>query len=190
MIAAPFKVVLDANVLYPFTLRDTLLRAAAAGLFQVYWSEQILDETVRNLKSDGRMKHDQAVRLLAQMKRAFPEAEVAGHEPLIATMTNDPKDRHVAAAALKIGAQVIVTMNMTDFQSLPEGIEAQTPDEFLENLFDLDRGGMVELLERQAGAMKKPSVTVEELIRGLSRVVPQFAAAVRAHRAGADEPDG
>ena len=32
MIPAPFKVVLDANVLYPFTLRDTLLRAAAAAL--------------------------------------------------------------------------------------------------------------------------------------------------------------
>jgi hypothetical protein len=34
---ATFKVVLDANVIYPFTLRDTLLRAAAAGLYQVYW---------------------------------------------------------------------------------------------------------------------------------------------------------
>ncbi len=38
MLPAPFKVVLDANVLYPFTLRDTLLRAAAAGFFQAYWS--------------------------------------------------------------------------------------------------------------------------------------------------------
>jgi len=34
--------VLDANVLYPFTLRDTLLRAAAAGLFQAQWSDKIL----------------------------------------------------------------------------------------------------------------------------------------------------
>ncbi|MCO5170385.1 MAG: PIN domain-containing protein [Planctomycetes bacterium] len=42
MVPAPFKVVLDANVLYPFTLRDTLLRAASRGLFQVYWSEQFL----------------------------------------------------------------------------------------------------------------------------------------------------
>ena len=43
MLPAPFKVVLDANVLYPFTLRDTLLRAAAEDLFQVYWSAKILD---------------------------------------------------------------------------------------------------------------------------------------------------
>lgn len=36
MLLAPFPVVLDANVLFPFTLRDTLLRAAHAGLYQVY----------------------------------------------------------------------------------------------------------------------------------------------------------
>lgn len=47
MHAAPLRVVLDANVLFPFTLRDTLLRVAAKGYFQVYWSEQILDETTR-----------------------------------------------------------------------------------------------------------------------------------------------
>lgn len=29
MIVAPFRVLLDANVFYPFSLRDTLLRAAA-----------------------------------------------------------------------------------------------------------------------------------------------------------------
>jgi hypothetical protein len=38
--------VLDANVLYPFTLRDTLLRAAAAGLFQARWSDKILEEAL------------------------------------------------------------------------------------------------------------------------------------------------
>ena len=45
---------LDANVLFPFTLRDTLLRAAAAGLFQVRWSDEILTETTRNLVAKGR----------------------------------------------------------------------------------------------------------------------------------------
>lgn len=30
---APFIVVIDANVLYPLTLRDTVLRAAAAGFY-------------------------------------------------------------------------------------------------------------------------------------------------------------
>lgn len=41
MVPAPFRVVLDANVLFPFTVRDTLLRAAALGMYQVHWSEQL-----------------------------------------------------------------------------------------------------------------------------------------------------
>ena len=35
MLSKTFRVVLDANVLFPFTLRDTLLRAAYADLYQV-----------------------------------------------------------------------------------------------------------------------------------------------------------
>ncbi len=34
MVPAPFFVVVDANVLFPLTLRDTMLRAAADGLYQ------------------------------------------------------------------------------------------------------------------------------------------------------------
>lgn len=49
MLAAPFRVVLDACVLYPMNLRDVLLQAAAEGLYQVYWSQEILDEATRNL---------------------------------------------------------------------------------------------------------------------------------------------
>jgi hypothetical protein len=48
--------------------------------------------------------------------------------------------------------QVIVTSNLADFHYLPEGIEAQSPDEFLCNLFDLDGAGLVELLRDQAAA--------------------------------------
>ncbi len=48
------------------------------------------------------------------MRDAFPEALVTGHEWLIDSMPNDPKDRHVVAAAVKAGAQVIVTINLKD----------------------------------------------------------------------------
>jgi hypothetical protein len=49
MLSAPFRVVLDACVLYPMHLRDVLLQAAAEGLYQAYWSKEILDEATRNL---------------------------------------------------------------------------------------------------------------------------------------------
>jgi len=55
------------------------------------------------------------------MERVFPEAEVTGYEHLIAAMKKDEKDRHVVAAAVKAGAQVITTSNLKDFIDLPEG---------------------------------------------------------------------
>lgn len=39
----------DANVLYPSTLRDLLIRIAQAGLVQGKWSARILDEVFDNL---------------------------------------------------------------------------------------------------------------------------------------------
>ena len=44
-----FVVIYDANVLYPSTLRDVLIRLAQTGLVQAKWTETILDETFRSL---------------------------------------------------------------------------------------------------------------------------------------------
>lgn len=63
MVPALFIVVVDANVLFPLTLRDTMLRAAAAGFYQLRWSAEILDEMERNLVSTGTIQADKAARL-------------------------------------------------------------------------------------------------------------------------------
>lgn len=123
MVPAPFLVVVDANVLFPLTLRDTMLRAAAAGFYQLRWSAEILDEMERNLVSTGTMPADKAARLRATIQSYFPEAEVTGYQPLIAAMQNDAKDRHVVAAAVKAGAQVITTANLKDFAPLSDGLD-------------------------------------------------------------------
>jgi predicted nucleic acid-binding protein len=179
MVPAPFRVVVDACALFPITVCDTLLRAAAAGYFQIFWSAEILDETRRNLVKTLRTSEEQAAKRCEAMRRFFPEAMVTGYEPLVAAMENDPKDRHVAAAALKVGAQVIVTSNTRDFTKLPEGIEAQTPDEFLCNLFGLRPDAMVAIVTAQAAALKRPPVTFEQVLGGLATVAPRFAELVR-----------
>ena len=68
--------VLDACVLFPFTLRDTLLRAAADGLYELRWSSTILDEMERNLVATATVRAEGASRLRAAMERCFPEAVV------------------------------------------------------------------------------------------------------------------
>jgi predicted nucleic acid-binding protein len=171
----------------PVSLCDTLLRAASAGFFQIYWSEEILEEIRRNLVVKLGLTDEQAANRCSAMRKHFREAMVTGYEPYVAAMENDPKDRHVTAAALKAGAQVIVTSNMRDFKKLPDGIEAQSPDEFLCNLFGLSPGGMVTLVKAQAAALKRPPITFEQVLGGLATVVPEFAAAIKEHSDQEDE---
>lgn len=156
MLSAPFRVVLDACVLYPMHLRDVLLQAAAEGLYQVSWSKEILDEATRNLVANLQVGEPKAARLVSVMSAAFPEAAVTGYEHLVDAMRNDPKDRHVVAAAVKVGAQVIVTDNIRDFSLMPEGIEAQTADEFLCNLLDLNPERMLLALEKVCARRARP----------------------------------
>lgn len=170
--------VLDANVLFPFTLRDTLLRAAAADLFQVRWSDEILAETTRNLVAKGRTTEAQAMSLRAAMEGAFPEATVTGYQRRIRDMRNDPKDRHVAAAAVQTGATAIVTSNVSDFRELPSGLAAVTPDTFLCDLFASAPDGLGQVVRAQAAALRRPPRTVDDIVRGLGTVVPGFAALI------------
>lgn len=186
MFPTAFRVIVDACALFPLNLRDTLMRAAERDLYQLYWSSEILDEMHRNLVEKGLMTEMQARRSRAVMEESFPESMVVGYESLVAGMCNDAKDRHVAAAAVKAGAQVIVTANVRDFVDLPDGIEAQHPDQFLCYLFDLDPDGMVELLDEQAADRKRPPTSLEEMLRAMAKVVPEFSTTALSHLARAE----
>ena len=96
-----FPALLDTCVLLPQYLNDTLLTQADAGTFRPLWSGGILDELGRNLQKVAELSADQVQYRLDCMRRAFPDAEVTGYEALIEGMTNDPKDRHVLAAAVR-----------------------------------------------------------------------------------------
>ncbi|MDQ2785038.1 MAG: hypothetical protein M3Y58_08555 [Chloroflexota bacterium] len=53
----------DANVLVPLSVRDTILRAAEAGLCQVRWTDAILIEVERTLVRQRLTTAAQAARL-------------------------------------------------------------------------------------------------------------------------------
>ncbi|MCD2157974.1 PIN domain-containing protein [Rhodococcus cerastii] len=112
-----FAVLYDANVLYPNVLRDVLIRFAQTGLVHARWTDRILDETFRNLGQDRpdipSVKPD---KLRELMNAAVPDCLVTGYEKLISALAlPDVDDRHVLAAAIRAGAQVIVTANLRDF---------------------------------------------------------------------------
>jgi predicted nucleic acid-binding protein len=178
-------VVLDACVLIPATLRDTLLRAVEKGMYRLHWSSEILDEVRRNLVKRGMTSPEDARDLVDQMDRFFAEANVRGFEALIRSMSNDEKDRHVLAAAVMSQSQVIVTSNIKDFPRKaldPFGIEAQTPDEFLTHLFYLNPTLMMEILSEQAHDLNDPPLTVLDVLEVLTSIAPGFVKLMRAAR--------
>ena len=181
------SVLLDANVLYPFTLRDTLLRIAEEGFYQPRWTDEILEEVARNLLKNLQVTPVQARRLTEQMNRAFPAARVEGYQHRVPMMPNQAKDRHVAAAAAHAGCALIVTNNLRDFDPLPPGVRAVSPDDLLCALDEPMGEELVLILKRQVRALRSPPRTLDDVLFGLSSVVPRFAArAERRLGAGSD----
>jgi len=174
------SVLLDACVLFPMYLRDTLLSTADEGLYLLYWSQKILDEAIDNLIGGGKLSQEKAKNLENQIKLAFPEAMVEVPVGLEEAMTNDPKDRHVLAAAVTAGSDIIVTNNLKDFREndlAPWNIIAQSPDEFLSDLLDEYPDSIVDLLQQQSQKYKNPPKTFTELINFLGEKAgtPKFA---------------
>lgn len=175
---ASFPVLLDSCVLYPYELRDLLLEAAHEQLYRVHWSPQILEDTVRNLVSDGRTTPERSAKFCAAMDRAFPEALVEPPAGLADQLGCDPGDRHVLAAAIAAKAEVIVTLNVRHFPAQvlePLGIEAVTPDQFLCNLLDLDPTAIHSCLLAMAARQRNPARSAQVLLQILARQAPTFA---------------
>jgi len=177
-----FAVVLDTCVLYPAHLRDTLLRLSERDLYRALWSRDIITELSRNLVGLG-IAPEAVGHLTAEMTCSFPDAEVAGHGALIESMTCDPKDRHVLAAAVRSDAAAIVTFNMKDF---PLGstdrfeIDVIHPADFLLDLLDLAPTVVISELEQQATANRRDPKTLNTLLDALTKAgVAGFADEVR-----------
>lgn len=148
------------------------------------WSDAILDECFRSiLKQRPDLKPEALDRTRELMKLAVPDCMVTGFEALIDGLTlPDPNDRHVLAAAIRGGAQAIITFNLRDFPAdrlAPYNIEAQHPDDFVLHAIDLASGVVSKVISEQASALKNPPHTVGELLdtlrdQGLVRSVAKL----------------
>jgi hypothetical protein len=87
------------------------------------------------------------------MNSAFPDAMVTGYDNLIVSMTNDPKDRHVLAAAVQCGAHSVISNNVKHFpqESLAAyGLECLTANDFLTHQYHLNPDAFISVLVEQA----------------------------------------
>lgn len=134
------KVLLDACVLYPTVMREVLIGAARAGLYQPLWSDRILEEWRRAAARSGPVDGMQAQGEIALLRGAFPKASVQEFEHIEQRLyLPDSGDLHVLAAAIKGHADIIVTLNAKDFPRYTlaeEGIERLDSDQFMLRLCD------------------------------------------------------
>jgi len=112
-----YAVLLDACVLVPNALCDTLLRLAERGFYRPLWSQRILDEVKQAILAvHPEIEEARVEGRIAALKGAFDDAMVVGWEQTCAGLDlPDPDDRHVLAAAIKGGAQSLLTFNLKDF---------------------------------------------------------------------------
>lgn len=172
-------VLLDACVLYPIGLRDTLLNVAEAGFYRLLWTDEILAETSRNIVENTPGLTDEHLnKTFAAMRRAFPDAVVKGYEHRVEEMTNNPKDRHVLAAAVVGHADILVTANLRHFPKKAcsaLGIRVQSPDEFLCDALSAGPAVMVAVIRDQAARKARPPTSVDQMLERLAVQVPTFA---------------
>lgn len=166
--------VYDACVLYSAPLRDLLMRLALTDLFRARWSADIHEEWMRSvLKDRPDLKREQLDRTRELMDRSVLDCLVTGYEGLIHGLhLPDKDDRHVLAAAIRCGAQIIVTFNLSDFPSKglkPHAIEAQHPDDFILDLIGLAPEVVIEAAKEHRASLKRPPKTVEEYLETLAR---------------------
>lgn len=168
-----FTAILDANVLYPQLLRDTLLSLAVARLYHARWSATIHDEWTRNLAKD---RPELAARLPAVVERmnaSVPDCLVTNYEKLANSIElPDPDDRHVVAAAIVGHADAIVTFNTKNFPQAvlqPYGMEVQHPDEFVMNQLQLQKIPALSAIKKMRARWTNPERPAEELIAAFEK---------------------
>lgn len=129
------RVVLDACVLFPTVMREMLMGAAKAGLFEPRWSSRILEEWALAARKIGPEGETIARGEIAILSAYWPKASVPVHQGLEARLyLPDENDIHVLASAIHSSSDAIVTMNAKDFPRnilSEEGVERRDPDGFL-----------------------------------------------------------
>ncbi|MGQ0432947.1 MAG: hypothetical protein ACT452_11155 [Microthrixaceae bacterium] len=176
--------VLDADVLVPILSCDLLLSAFDADLYRPVVTATILDEVERNLIAAFTHLDPVALRSrVAQVAAALSlHTYGAGDVTGVAVATVNRKDRHVAAAALAHGADLVVSNDRRlrrEINALDQPLQAVTGDEFAQQLLADQPDGIDAVIDALVAKRRRRPVTRNELLDQLARSFPAFAVEMR-----------
>ena len=133
------KAVIDTCALYPTVMRTMLLGVAEQAVFTPLWSDRILEEWARASRKTGPLGETQARSEIALLKAQWPDNAVIWPPSLVSRLwLPDPDDIHVLAAAITSSADLIITLNASDFPRnilAEEDLTRSDPDSFLCDLY-------------------------------------------------------
>lgn len=147
----PSRVFVDADVLYSRTQRDwlCLLYLASESFFAVYWTEDILAETIARLRdAHPTWSGGTITRIRDRICETFEGGRVDDFQVDDSYAGADSDDRHVHAAAVECAAHILLTNDHgflagdVDPNTLP--YEVHDPDSF----FCLVDDGAPELVDQ------------------------------------------
>ncbi len=149
------------------------MEIAVADLVQAKWTDQIHQEWIGHLINKRPEVEKSIQRTKSLMDEAVPDALVLNYESLIDGFTlPDSKDRHVLAAAVKCGAQYIVTANLKDFpqEYLSQfNVEALHPDKLIEREFYSNQGEVIACAKRSRARLRNPEIDATGYLHALEK---------------------
>jgi predicted nucleic acid-binding protein len=180
------RAVLDADVIFSRVLHELMGRlAAGARLFDLVWSEELLDEAKSSLVERKGLGADAAQAWVGHMRREFPQGGVdladvpEGLD--LASMTRDPGDAHVCALAIAGSADLLFTFDRGYLKEplRDHGVDVPDVDCFLVEQCEEQPQAITRIVEAQAEVWSggRP---LEELLTAFERAnVPGFVATLR-----------
>ena len=173
------RVFFDTNVLFPASLADLTLSTAEYGLFELVYSDHLLEEIQRVLVDNKGLAPANAQRFIDEICQTFPTGRITAstYENAADSWTGpDKADLMHLAAAAGSGAAVLVTNNTKDFEPAvaPAGVikpTVMTADGFFCSL--LDDGfeeDLVNVINGMISANRRPPQTWNEMMQRLATV--------------------
>lgn len=153
------RAVLDADVIFSRVLHELIGRLAVGPrLFDLMWSDQLLEEARSALVSKKGIPEDAAEAWVGHLRREFPYGRV---DPVVvpdgldlAALTRDPGDLHVCALAITGDAELLFTFDRGYLKEplRDHGIEVPDLDGFLVDQRKDQPEAFARIVERQADA--------------------------------------
>ena len=177
----------DTNILLSVRLLDLVMRSHAAGLIEVVWCDELMDEYERKLVEVRGFERDRAAAATDRFKAAAPEGRIdpSAYRHLVAGMTGrDPDDHVVSAAARGGGVDIILTENIRDFPDADTGADcaALTAAQVFAQLALTYPSDLAAIVRQASANLTRPLLTPDDILDRLAEVgLVQMVDLVRPH---------